>query len=366
MIFFGDVSPAVEAALVGLAVAAIVNPAVLLVAQARQFGHERKRWQHEKDAQREAALLGRRMEVMDEFRSHVSVVLRTTNRWQRAFRYGDLVATDHDGAGERRAASGTIIDAIEGARATISRVSLFYGARSAAALAAVGTLEAALAAQDALQRVFIQVADIERPPQPSERWTPERIASVRDEQQTALTELDATLDEKVMALGAAMTALVDAARGDDAASASAGDAQTNTPGQGHPAPRADYAGPCRREKRSAKRARGACAVMTRRCICTSIRRRGRSSCPRGGRAAEIYLARARLAGWRSSRGSVSRSHGVAVSMGDPPLGVLASVHLSYAQCGCPPLAINGGGDVLESCGLRHVADHVVRDHLDGK
>jgi hypothetical protein len=44
MIFFGDVSPAVEASLVGLAIAAIVNPAVLLVAQARQFGHERTRW----------------------------------------------------------------------------------------------------------------------------------------------------------------------------------------------------------------------------------------------------------------------------------------------------------------------------------
>jgi hypothetical protein len=226
MILFGDVSPAVGASLVALGIAAVVSPTVALFIQSRQFrnddrrreeerAYDRERWEQEKEAQRDLAQIGRRMEVMDEFRSHVSVVLRTTNRWQRPFRHG-LVATDHDGAGERQAASEAIVDAIEGAFATISRSSLFYGARSAAALAAVHALEAATAARDALHRVFIQVADIERPPPVSERWTDEMRASVRDEQQTALTASDATLDEAVTALGEAITALVDAARGDDA------------------------------------------------------------------------------------------------------------------------------------------------------
>ena len=274
--------------------------------------------------------------------------------------------TERASVGRRAGRSST---AIEGARATISRVSLFYGARSAAALAAVGTLEAAsprktpCSASSSRSRTSSGLRNPRRGGHPRGLACSARRAADRSH--------GARCDPRREGDGAR--------RSDDRAWVDAGPRRRcrirlcwvtlrRTPrgGQGHPAPRADYAGPCRREKRSAKRARGACAVMTRRCICTSIRRRGRSSCPRGGRAAEIYLARARLAGWRSSRGSVSRSHGVAVSMGDPPLGVLASVHLSYAQCGCPPLAINGGGDVLESCGLRHVADHVVRDHLDGK
>jgi hypothetical protein len=238
MILFGDVSPAVAASLVALGIAAVVSPAAGWFLQSRQFreerrsraeeraydresraeerAHDRERWQQEKDAQRDLAQIGRRREVMDEFRAHIIVVLLTTNRWQRSNRYGHLVAADHDGAGERQTASAAIIEAIEGASSTISRVSFAYGDRSAAALAAVRTLQAAVAARDALHGVFIQVANIEQPQQVSDRLTDEQRASARDEQQAALTALDAALDETVTALSAAITALVGAALGDSA------------------------------------------------------------------------------------------------------------------------------------------------------
>ena len=57
--------------------------------------------------------------------------------------------------------------------------------------------------------------------------------------------------------------------------------------------------------------------------------------------------------------------GVTVAMGDPPRALFAAVHLGSPQGIGARLAVDGRRGVLKASRLGHVADHVVRQELDG-